>query len=184
MRPVGALRGNTMLRFLVDQTSRRRLWASLAPSQIDERAPGAEQWSARWTRRFHDLLRRRLLARMATIETLPEGELRWYGGEGLHLWSLADAHTTVLALEHDETPDRLRERARRWRACLTTRTAPGLASLHWGHPVYGARLDQASGELEVVWAVPGDWCALVIGATVPEPIAPLPDAWMLEAAAR
>ncbi len=49
--------------------------------------------------------------------------------------------------------------ARRWHACLRTRTAPGLASPHWGHPVYGARLDPANDELDVVWAAPGDWVA-------------------------
>ena len=61
----------------------------------------------------------------------------------------------------------IRERARRWLSCLTTRTAPGLASPHWGHPVYGARLDPLSGELDVVWAEPGDWCDAVLAERLP-----------------
>ena len=177
MRPVGTRRGNTMVRFLVDQAARRRLWMSLAPSQVDEAAPGAEQWSVRWTRRFYDHVRRRLLPRMTVAGRVPEGELRWYGGDTLRLWALVDVHATVLALEHGETPATLGDRARRWTACLTTRTAPGLASGHWGHPVYGARLDDRSGELDVVWATPGDWCALVLAPSLPRAATRIPARW-------
>ncbi len=167
MRPIGTRRGNTMVRFQVDQSSRRRLWAALAPSQVDETAPGADQWSVRWSRRFYDHVRRRLLPRMTVAGRLDEGEVRWYGGESLRLWALVDVHATVLAIEHGETPGTLAARARRWIACLTTRTAPGLASPHWGHPVYGARLDIRTGELDVVWATPGDWCGLVMSPALP-----------------
>ena len=177
MRAVGTRRGNTMVRFLVDQTARRRLWASGAPSQLATDSPPSDHWSARWTPRFLERIHRRLIGRMCFVDALPEGELRWYGGAEVRLWCVTDAHHTVLALDHGDTPAQIRERARRWRSCLSTRTAPGLASPHWGHPVYGARLDQASGELDVVWAVPGEWCALVLGATTPEPVAPLPEAW-------
>lgn len=174
MRPVGTRRGNTMVRTFVDQAARRRLWASLAPSQVDEEAPSSDQWSVRWTRRFYDHVRRRLVPRMTPIERTSDGELRWWGGDDVRLWALVDVDATVLALEHGETSESLLERARRWSACLATRTAPGLASPHWGHPVYGARLDLRNGELDVVWAVPGDWCAIVMAPSPPSATLPVP----------
>lgn len=177
MRSVGTRRGNTMVRFVVDQASRRRLWISLAPGLDDAGPSGADQWSVRWSRRFYDHVRRRLVPRMTAVARSDAGELRWYGRDGFAMWALVDVHATVLALDHADTPSQLVERARRWAACLTTRTAPGPASAHWGHPVYGARLDTRSGELDVVWAVPGDWCGLVMSASLPATASARPGHW-------
>ncbi len=162
MRSFGSRRGNTAVRFMVEQTARRRLWASLGPERGDAPAEDRDPLAVRWTRAFFDRVRARALPRMAPVEPFGEGgELRFFGGERLALWALATPLELVLAYEHGESRDSLRERARRWLACLTTRTAPGLASRHWGHPVYGARLDPRTGDLDVVWAVPGDWLGIV-----------------------
>lgn len=158
MRSFGSRRGNTAVRFMVEQSARRRLWASLGPERGDAANADGDPLAARWTRGFFVRLRARVRVGMALVEPFDErGELRFFGGERLALWALATPGELVLAYEHDETRRSLRERASRWLACLTTRTAPGLASRHWGHPVYGARLDPRTEELDVVWAVPGDW---------------------------
>jgi hypothetical protein len=96
------------------------------------------------------------------------------------VWAFVAPLATVLALDHADSEREIRERARRWLGCLTTRTAPGLASPHWGHPVYGARLDPASGELDVVWAVPGEWCEAVLADRIPEREWDLPAHWARE----
>lgn len=162
MRSIGTHRGNFVLRSMIQQTARRRLYASLAPSQ-GETPLGADPAMVRWSRAFFDRLREALLPRMAVAATLDEGELRYFGGADLSLWALASPHALVVAYDHHDTPQQIRDRARRWRACLQTRTAPGLASPHWGHPVYGARLDPLSGELDVVWATLGNWFEFAVG---------------------
>jgi hypothetical protein len=160
MRSFGSRRGNSAVRFMVEQSARRRLWASLGPERGGAEADG-DPLAVRWTRDFFERLRSRVVPWMALVEPFDErGELRFFGGERLSLWALSTPRELVLAYEHDETRRSLRERATRWLACLTTRTAPGLASRHWGHPVYGARLDPRTDELDVVWAVPGDWLGL------------------------
>lgn len=162
MRSFGSRRGNNAVRFMVEQTARRRMWASLGPDRGEERGGGRDPLAARWTRAFFERVRARAMPLMAPVEPFGErGELRFFGGDRLSLWGLSTPHELVIAYEHGENPASLRERACRWLACLTTRTAPGLASRHWGHPVYGARLDPRTDELDVVWAVPGDWLGLV-----------------------
>jgi hypothetical protein len=101
------------------------------------------------------------------VTDTPEGQLRYYGSRAMSVWAFVSEHATALAYEHAESPEQIRERARRWLACLTTRTAPGLASPHWGHPLYGARLDPLNGELDVVWAFPGEWCDAVWSSELP-----------------
>ncbi len=176
MRPLGHRRGNPTLRFMVDQTARRRMYASLSPEVVgvDQVLEGALQ---RWSREFFERLHDTFVPRMAHVTDTPEGELRYFGSEALSVWALIGDHATALAYDHADSPQQIRERARRWLTCLTTRTAPGLASPHWGHPVYGARLDPHSGELDVVWAVPGEWCDRVLAGSVPPRQWDLPRGW-------
>ena len=166
MRLTGHRRGNPMVRCMIEQTARRRMYASLSPER-----EGAEAARAggvvRWSREFFEQLHSTLLPRMAYVADTPEGQLRYFGSQALSVWAFVSEHATALAYEHADTPVQIRERARRWLGCLTTRTAPGLASPHWGNPVYGARLDPLSGELDVVWAVPGEWCDRVMAGSVP-----------------
>jgi len=159
MRSIGTHRGNPVLRGMIDQSARRRLYSSLEPARAGAEGTPGDPSAVRWTRAFFERLRDVLVPRMAVTAALEDGELRYFGGSPPDLWALCAPHALVLAYEHADSPQQIRERARRWSACLRTRTAPGLASPHWGHPVYGARLDPANGELDVVWAAPGDWVA-------------------------
>ncbi len=177
----GARRGNPAVRFMIEQTARRRTWSAL-PSDREGPAPRVEQGAERrWSREFFERVREAWLPRMARVGEMPEGRIRYYGARALSLWAVESPHATALAYEYGDTPAQIRERARRWFACLATRTAPGLASPHWGHPVYGARLDPFSGELDVVWAVPGDWCDAVLAGAVPEREWDAPRHWLAEA---
>jgi len=161
---------------MIDQASRRRMYASLRPEVVgvEGAAEGALQ---RWSREFFERLHTTLVPSMAHVTDTPEGELRYFGSDSLSVWALIGDHATAVAYDHAESPDQIRERARRWLACLTTRTAPGLVSPHWGHPVYGARLDPLSGELDVVWAVPGDWCDRILAGSVPQRQWDAPPGW-------
>jgi len=176
MRLTGPRRGNPALRFMIEQTARRRLWSGLSPERGDESGPAAESAALRWGRPFYERVRDALLPRMAAVAETPEGQIRYYGTPALRVWALVAPHATALAHERDDLPAEIRDRARRWHACLTTRTAPGLASPHWGHPIYGARLDALTGELDVVWALPGEWCDAVAGA-LPEREWDQPRSW-------
>lgn len=162
MRSFGSRRGITAVNFMVRQAARRRMWASLGPERGEAPAEDRDPLAVRWTRGFFERVRTQAIPLMAPVEPFGDlGELRFFGGDRLALWALSTPLELVIAYEHGESRASLRERARRWLACLTTRTAPGLASRHWGHPVYGARLDPRTDELDVVWAVPGDWLGLV-----------------------
>jgi len=180
MRLTGHRRGNPAVRFMIEQTSRRRMSSSVSSGRAgqDAGAPGSVE---RWSREFFRQLHESLLPRMAYVTETPEGQLRYLGSQALSLWALVSDHTTALAYEVGDTPEQIRERARRWLACLTSRTAPGLASPHWGHPVYGARVDPLSGELDVVWAVPGDWCEAVLANSLPACEWQAPLSWSREA---
>lgn len=164
MRPVGTHRGNGSVRFQVQQVARRRLYASGAPEREGLVGLAHDRLAERWTLPFFQRLRERLLPRMRPVGALEVGELRRLASEPVSLWALQAEHALVLARDDGDTIEQLHERARRWAACLRTRTAPGLASPHWGHPVYGARLDPATGELDVVWATPGEWFEFALGA--------------------
>lgn len=168
MRPTGSRPGFTVMRSRIEQTARRRMGAAVLPGRDGDGPEPGEDAAQRWTREFFDRLREQLVPRMATVTERPEGWLRYLGSSTMSLWAIGSEHHLALAHEHGETPQQIVEHARRWLACLRTRTAPGLASPHWGHPVYGARLDPLSGELEVVWAVPGEWCEAVLSGTLPE----------------
>ena len=181
MRLTGHRRGNPAVRFMIEQTARRRMW-SAKTSEPGEDERGPEGAVARWSREFFQQLHVSLLPRMAHVTDTPEGELRYLGSRALRLWAFVSEHTTALAYECGDSPEQIRERARRWLGCLTSRTAPGLASPHWGHPVYGARVDRLSGELDVVWAVPGDWCDAVLQGAVPEREWEAPPSWAREVA--
>lgn len=185
MRSFGSRRGNTAVRFMVEQSARRRMWAGTAPERGDATDGERDPLAARWTRGFFELVRARALPRMTFVEPFEgRGELRFFGGERLSLWALATPLELVIAYEHGENGASLRERAHRWLACLTTRTAPGPASRHWGHPVYGARLDPRTDELDVVWAVPGDWMAFA-ASELPVPASrERPAAWAASDLAR
>mgnify|MGYP003338234109 FL=1 len=150
------------------------MYAQIAPEREDLLATGHV---APWSRTFFDRLRDVVEQRFASVTSLPEGGLHYFGAQGLRLWSVLSEHALVVALEHEDAPDQIVERARRWGACLTTRTAPGLASRHWGHPVYGARLDPRSGDLDVVWAFAGEWCDLAQGERVLERLHDRPGHW-------
>jgi hypothetical protein len=178
MRSFGSRRGNTAVRFMVEQSARRRMWAGPGPERADEPEQGGDPLAVRWTRGFFERARTRAVPLMALVESLDGlGELRFFGGERLSLWALSSPRELVIAYEHGEDRESIRERARRWLACLTTHTAPGLASRHWGHPVYGARVDPRTDELDVVWAVPGDWLGIV-ASDLPVPRHhDLPDHW-------
>ena len=179
MRLTGPRRGNPAVRFMIEQTARRRMWSLPAPAREGTPAAAAEGTERRWGREFFERLRGAWLPRMAHLIDTPEGELRYLGSPALRLWAFTSTHATALAYEVDDTADQIRERAGRWLACLTTRTAPGLASPHWGHPIYGARLDPLSGELDVVWAEPGDWCDAVLAGTLPEREWDAPRSWAI-----
>jgi hypothetical protein len=176
MRLTGHRRGNSTVRFMIEQAARRRMYHAVSPERdAGDAAPGGTV--LRWSREFFEQLHAALLPRMAYVADTPEGQLRYFGSRALSVWACVSEHATALAYEHAESPLQIRERARRWFACLTTRTAPGLASPHWGHPVYGARLDPLSGELDVVWAVPGDWCDAVLSGAVPQREWDAPPSW-------
>ncbi len=176
MRLTGHRRGNPTLRFMVEQTARRRMYAGLSPKREGalDALEGAVQ---RWGRGFFEQLHATLLPRTAHVTDTPEGELRYFGSPAMSVWAFVSQHATTLAYDYADTPEQIRERARRWLGCLTSRTAPGLASPHWGHPVYGARLDPVSGELDVVWAVPGEWCDAVLANALPERQWDAPRSW-------
>jgi len=177
MPSFGSRRGNPALRSAVDQAARRRLWAALEPD-AGEPASGPDALAAAcWSRGFFDRIRAEVFPRMAPALAFEGAELRYFGGEHVALWALQAAHELVLAVECLDTPASLLERARRWRACLRTRTSPGLMTRSWGRPVYGARLDPLSDELDVVWATPGDWCGIVLGELPAPRHAGLPAHW-------
>lgn len=178
MRLTGHRRGNPALRFMIEQTSRRRMWSALEPAREDDGTPQGSV--ARWSRTFFEQLHAALLPRMAAVTDTPEGQIRYLGSSALRLWALVSEHHLALAYDQDDSPAQIRERARRWLGCLTSRTAPGLASPHWGHPVYGARLDRLSGELDVVWALPGAWCDAVLEGALPACEWATPLAWSHE----
>src|SRR5262245_29378399 len=181
MRLTGPRRGNPTVRFMVEQVARRRMWSASGGRGRDVGAePEREGAERRWGREFFEQLRDTWLWRMAHVADTADGELRYFGSRAFCVWAFVAPHATALAYEYAETPSQIRERARRWLACLMSRTAPGLASPHWGHPVYGARVDPLSGELDVVWAVPGDWCDAVLSGTFPTREWDAPPAWAVE----
>ena len=167
MRLTGHRRGNPAVRFMIDQSARRRMYSALSPERELSGDPGSEGAVRRWSREFFEQLHESLLPRMAHVANTAEGALHYYGSSAMNLWAFVSQHETALAFEHADSPEQIRDRARRWHACLTTRTAPGLVSPHWGHPVYGARLDPLTGELDVVWAFAGDWCDAVLSNALP-----------------
>lgn len=181
MRLTGPRRGNPTVRFMVELTARRRMASGLTAERAASQAAN-ERDVLRWSREFFERVHATLLPRTAPVAKLPEGELRYLGARTLSLWAFVSPLATALALDHADTEAQIRERARRWLACLTSRTAPGLPGPHWGHPVYGARLDPGSGELDVVWAVPGEWCDAVLAESLPEREWDAPRAWPRELA--
>lgn len=167
MRLTGPRRGNPTLRFMVEHAARRRMAAGFRVER-EASGPGSPGDVKRWSREFFDSLHATLVPRTAHVVDTPEGELRYFGSSAMSVWAFVGQQVTALAYDHAETPWQIGERSRRWLTCLRSRTAPGLASPYWGHPVYGARLDPASGELDVVWAVPGTWCDAVLADALPE----------------
>lgn len=177
MRSFGSHRGNPALRFMIEQTARRRLWAQLGPERPSLIDPASGHHAERWSRPFFERFRAIARNHFAPVAELPEGALAYFGAPHAQLWSLVSEHALVIALDHEDSRVKVAERARRWQACLNTRTTPGLASAHWGHPVYGARLDPLTGELDVVWAFQGDWCELALASETPERKWDTPDHW-------
>ncbi len=162
MRPFGNRRGNPLLRASVEQSSRRRLeWIRPAHERGARGAHAGppDPWR---TREFYERIRSHVLPGMTPALEVDGADVRYFGGDGLGLWGLRATHGLVLAYECADTPAQLVERARRWLACLRTRTTPGMLDRTWGRPVYGARHDAASDRVEVVWARPGDWCGVVL----------------------
>ena len=124
MRLTGHRRGNPAVRFMIEQASRRRMSSAVSGDRAgqDGDAPGSVE---RWSRAFFEQLHESLLPRMAHVTDTPEGELRYLGSHAMSLWAFVSSHSTALAYEVGDTPTQIRERARRWLACLTSRTAPG-----------------------------------------------------------
>src|SRR5689334_3579199 len=180
MRLTAPRRGNPTVRFMIEVSARRRLASGLRVRR--ESAEAGERDVMRWGRTFFERVHATLLPRTALVAETAEGELRYYGSRAMSLWAFVTQHATTLAYDAADTEAQIRERARRWLACLTTRTAPGLASPHWGHPLYGARLDPMTGELDVVWAVPGDWIEAVLAGPLPEREWDAPPSWNAELA--
>src|SRR5262245_62438148 len=92
-------RGNPTLRFMIDQTARRRMWSPPSPARegvIEQAGEGAER---RWGREFFERLRDAWLPRMAHVADTPDGEIRYLGSSGLRLWAFATLHATALAYE-------------------------------------------------------------------------------------
>ena len=176
MRPTGSRPGLTVMRSMIERTARRRMGAVAPTRRAQAPGPGADA-ARRWGREFFEALREQLVPRMAPVAETPEGWLRYLGSATMSLWAFGSEHHLALAHEHGDSPELIVERARRWLACLRTRTAPGLASPYWGHPVYGARLDPCSGELDVVWAVPGEWCEALLSGRLPERQWDAPRSW-------
>jgi hypothetical protein len=177
MRSIGTHRGNPVLRSSVSQASRRRLWAELTPYAGDPDGELDPLRALRFSRGFFERVRDRVRSPMPPAMRVDGAELHYFGLPELGLWALQAAHGLVVAYEHMDTPGVLRERARRWLACLRTRTAPGMVTPHWGHPVYGARLDPANDQLDVVWAWPGDWCGFVLDEEPAPRLLDLPPYW-------
>lgn len=180
MRLTGPRRGNPTLRFMIEQTARRRMASGLRVQREAVDEVGTSRDVLRWGREFFERVHATLLPRTAHVASTSEGELRYFGSPDLCLWAFVSSHATALAYDYADSETEIRERARRWLACLTTRTAPGLASPHWGHPLYGARLDPMTGEIDVVWAVPGDWCDAVLAGALPEREWDAPRTWSSE----
>ena len=180
MRLTGHRRGNPAVRFMIEQSARRRMWTAFDPAREGAMPLAVDGAERRWSREFFERLRDSWLPRMAHVADTPEGELRYFGSAALSVWAFVSPHAVALAYEFADSPAQIRERSRRWLACLSSRTAPGLPSVHWGHPVYGARLDPLSGELDVVWAVPGDWCSAVLAGEFPDREWDAPRAWATE----
>ncbi|MCC6653043.1 MAG: hypothetical protein IT348_17950 [Candidatus Eisenbacteria bacterium] len=177
MRPIGTRRGNPIVRRIIEQGQRRRLYYALSPDEAQVRGDESDPRALRWTREFFERLRSVLVPRMAVTESIEGGELRYFGAEGMQLWALHREHELVVAYDHGDTQSEIRERARRWIACLSTHTAPGPASRHWGHPVYGARVDAATQELDVVWATSGEWCRFALSEAPMARLWALPPHW-------
>ena len=148
--------GISALRSTIEQAARRRMsWVTSQGGGPDGGEP--DHVAERWGRAFFDRLHATMLPHMAAVDTIEGASLRYLGSPDISLWALVAPHATVVAYDHADTPEQIRDRARRWLSCLATHTAPGLASPYWGHPVYGARVEPATGELDVVWALPDPW---------------------------
>src|SRR5262249_55747891 len=116
MRLTGPRRGNPAVRFMVEQTARRRMWSALGPSRgaaedAAEREGTRERSGAeeRWSRAFFDTIRASLLPRMAPVAETPEGRILYYGSAALCLWAVESPRATALAYEYTETPAQIRE---------------------------------------------------------------------------
>ena len=160
MRSNGSRRGISALRFMVEQTARRRQWSST--TSVEPGDGGSDRFADRWGRAFFDRLHALMIPHMAAVDAIDGASLRYFGSPEVSLWALVAPQATVVAYDHADSPEQIRDRARRWLRCLSTHTAPGLASPHWGHPVYGARLEPGTGELEVVWALAEPWFEFAI----------------------
>jgi len=165
------------MRMMIEQAARRRMGAVITAWRDGPGTEAVEEAARRWGREFFESLRSSLVPRMAPVVETSEGWLRYLGSSAMSLWAFGSEQHLVVAREHGDTPEQIVERARRWLTCLRTHTAPGLASPHWGHPLYGARLEPLSGELDVVWAVPGEWCEAVLAGKLPEREWDAPRSW-------
>jgi hypothetical protein len=120
MRPIGTRRGNPIVRRIIEQGQRRRLYYALSPDEAQVRGDESDPRALRWTREFFERLRSVLVPRMAVTEAIDGGELRYFGAEGMQLWALHREHELVVAYDHGDSRTEIRDRARRWVACLRT----------------------------------------------------------------
>ena len=167
MRAIGSRRGNAILRASVQMSARRRLESWIVPHAASAPGGAPEDAGPEYTRAFFDRVRNDLLPRMTPALALEGAEVRWLGAGGAGMWAMDASVGLVLALECADTPALLAERAKRWLACLRTRTTPGVLDRTWGQPVYGARLDAGRDEPDVVWSRPGEWRGVVLAGAWP-----------------
>lgn len=181
MRSTGIHRGNPMLRASIEQCARRRLEAMILPNAGgDDPHDRADAREHPFTRAFFDRVIEHVLPRMAPALAIDGAELRYFAGGATGLWGLRAELGLVIAYECADTPQLLAERAKRWLACLRTRTTPGVLARTWGRPVYGARHDPESGEFDIVWATPGEWCGSLLESAAVAEAGRLPEAWPVE----
>src|SRR5262245_37056325 len=101
----GHHRGIPAVRFMIEQTQRRRMWSAQSQEREEAEAEPSAASVRRWGREFFDRVREVLVPRMAVIAETPEGQLRYLGSPAMSLWALVSEHALVVAHEYADTPE-------------------------------------------------------------------------------
>jgi hypothetical protein len=169
MRLTGHRRGNPTVRFMIEQTARRRMWSPPAPARNGDMAQAGDGAERRWDREFFDRLRNAWLPRMAHVADTPDGELRYLGSADAPAVGVRRAARHGAGLRGGRHRGRRSANAPVAGSPVSPRARrPGSRARTGATRCTGARLDPHSGELDVVWALPGDWCDAVLAGTLPE----------------